>query len=298
MRGVAITLAVLLALPAGSAAAQQMQASTLSPGVRLRVIAVDSRQSAEGRLLSIGHDTLWLRRPYDRDTLRYLSPMIARLQVSKGMTPNEGALRGGAIAFVGTLAVASFHPRTTHIPACVPCDPGPASHWYLLPAATLGGALIGTFIARSRWTDVPWPPSEAWQRETVERSVLPGRHVRVQRAGAAEFTGIVLQRRPDTLVFLGPIPYRDTVRVTFPDITSIEVGDGRSRAHREVIGTVVGTGVGVLAGYYAASLNSCRGCDDVALTRMVWTVPLGAAAGAFFGWHSGDERWTPLRWPP
>lgn len=295
MRRVAST--AVAAILAAQTAAAQIEPEGLRVGQRLRVVATDAQQSAVGRLLAIAHDTLWLRRPDEHDTLRYLSPMIRQLQAARGMTRNEGAITGATIGFVGILAIASYHPRSTQtVTTCLDCNVEHSRVW-LIPVATAGGAIAGALFARNGWFDVRWPPVGLWAPESADRSLVRGRHVRID-TGSGRFTARMLERRGDTLVLLATDRNRDTLYVSAATITAIAVASGRDRAHRQRMGILAGAGIGVLASYFAASLHSCRGCENVAHERATWLVPLGVVTGAWVGARTGDERWTDLKWPP
>ncbi|HJQ20051.1 MAG TPA: hypothetical protein VJ867_06865 [Gemmatimonadaceae bacterium] len=289
---------VLLMLLLASSAGAQVPVEILRPGARLRVIAMDSAASAEGRLLSLAHDTLWLRRPHEHDTLRYLSPMIRAVQVASGISSSEAAVKGAALGFVGVLVAGSIHPRTGNpCPVATLDCPAHKSRAWVIPAATFAGAVIGGALGNEHWADVRWPPGADWEPESPERSLTHGRHVAIRTTRGTSLKARVLERRGDSLYLAGPDPFVDSLRYATSDIESIAVATGVSSSYREFYGAVIGLGVGVAASYFAASLHSCRGCDSVARERAVWLVPLGTLAGALLGKRSGDERWTRIRWP-
>src|SRR5205085_11140231 len=120
------------------------------------------------------------------------------LQMATGISSSDAVAKGMGIGFVVAMVGGSIHPRSAP-PECLTCRRG-ISRVYWIPGMMLAGIIVGSIVANDKWTDVRWPPVGPWEPESPERSLVRGRHVRVDTVGGGTLNAHIVERRADMLV--------------------------------------------------------------------------------------------------
>lgn len=279
--------------------AQRLPADSLRKGARLRVVATDSQPDVVGELVAISGDTLWVRRPFIQDTLRYPPSLVRTLQLGSGTSSKDAAVVGASIGFVASLVYVGLKIRHQGDVVDPFHAPRPAKRMPVA-AVPLGiglGALIGSFKDSERWRDLAWPPSEGWHPASPRIRLTPMRQVRVDTAGGgAPVAGRFLSQRADVLTV--ETRRGESLELASDRIERVLVGVGPARGTRTMVGALAGITLGLTVAYLASPPISCLECAKENFgRRATWIAPLGGLLGGYIGSRSGDTRWIQIAWP-